>query len=144
MLMRYKKNFLLYLKNIFWYHTKELILLNCNFSTELQFYVFSFIWASELIFSYESWGRPSPPLNMIGRGLLSSLMDFPEYIFIHLRDQSVWNSSDGLVLLDFLRREKTGLSPFLDALASLESDMLLRGNKFFREISHQWFSNIKP
>ena len=33
---------------------------------------------------------------------------------------------------------------FLDALASLESDMPLTGTKFFREISHQWFSNIKP
>ena len=62
---------------------------------------FHFIWASKLIFSCESWGRPSPPFNMIGRELLGSLMDFPEYIFIHPHDQWVLNSSAELVLLDY-------------------------------------------
>ena len=35
---------------------------------------------------------------------------------------------------------------FLDALASLESVMPVtdRGYKFFREISDQWISNLKP
>ena len=41
----------------------------------------NFIWACELIFSYESWARPSPPFNMIGPRAFGFFDGFPGIYF---------------------------------------------------------------